>query len=113
MPNWAELEKDGCVQLADPAVTGGAEAGLLADGVGPPDVAPWLADADADADLDADLDADADGLTVRDPRGFGFGMTATRGVAAACGRPAAATLAAPVPAVTWRATPSSAAERPP
>lgn len=111
MPYWAELENEGFVQLADPVVTGAVEAGLLADGVGPPEVGAWLADGAADADFDADLDADGDGdaLWVRDLRDARFGMTATRGVAAACGRPAAATLAEPVPAEACREMPSSAA----
>jgi hypothetical protein len=112
MPYWAELENEGLVQLADPAVTGGVGAGLLGDGVGfPPEVGAWLADAEAEAEAEADAerDADAEAWAVCDARDRGFGMTATRGVAAAWGIPAAATLSVPAPAVAWKETPASAA----
>lgn len=115
MPYWAELEKEGFVQVGEPEVVGALDE-ALADGAGLlPEVGVWPADADADAEADADADADrdfdadrdGDALAVRDERADPvFGMTATRGVAATCGMPAA--LAASSPAVTWRARPSLA-----
>jgi hypothetical protein len=96
MPYWAEVEKEGFEQLADPVVVGavdavgaldavgvleGAGAGPL-DCVGLPDAARRLADADADFEARA----------ARDLRDDGFGMIAIRGVAATCGMPIAAAL---------------------
>lgn len=108
MPSVAEVENDGCVQLADPVLTGALVAGAP-DDMPPPDGAGL-----PDDEGRPDALADADG--VGRERGFRAeeGMTAICGLETTCGIADAPDAAAPAPGAVERSDkPSSAAGLPP